>query len=94
MDRALVVCFLAPVVDGIQSPVSSVGHFSAHFLLIHLYLRASCLIFAPTTLLAVNFVILGQIIKRLGPDYSRLPPKKCKHSIVFNPLPVLSDSPL
>ncbi|PPQ80666.1 hypothetical protein CVT25_001628, partial [Psilocybe cyanescens] len=38
--------------------------------------QASCLIFAPTTLLAVNFVILGQIIKRLGPDYSRLPPKK------------------
>ena len=36
-----------------------------------------CTIVAPTPLLAVNFVVLGEIITRLGTQYSRLSPKLC-----------------
>lgn len=79
MDRALVVGLLSPVVDSIQDPVSGNYCFPLHMLNNGLSYRASCLIFAPTTLLAVNFVILGQIIKRLGPAFSRLPPKRCNY---------------
>ncbi|KZT64813.1 RTA1-domain-containing protein [Daedalea quercina L-15889] len=32
-------------------------------------------IIAPTPLVAANFIILGQLIRRLGPSYSRLSPK-------------------
>uniref|UniRef100_A0A8H7XW50 RTA1-domain-containing protein n=1 Tax=Psilocybe cubensis TaxID=181762 RepID=A0A8H7XW50_PSICU len=39
-------------------------------------LQATCLVFAPTPLLAATFVIFGQIIKRLGPSFSRLQPKR------------------
>ncbi|KAH9479751.1 hypothetical protein JR316_0008346 [Psilocybe cubensis] len=42
-------------------------------------LQATCLVFAPTPLLAATFVIFGQIIKRLGPSFSRLQPKRCKY---------------
>ena len=39
------------------------------------YGRTICTIVAPTPLLAVNFALLEDMIKRLGPDYSRLSPK-------------------
>ena len=39
--------------------------------------RITSTIIAPTPLLAVNFVVLGEIIKRLGSQYSRLSPKWC-----------------
>jgi hypothetical protein len=31
----------------------------------------------PTPLAAANFIVLGRIINRLGPVYSRLSPKLC-----------------
>jgi hypothetical protein len=33
---------------------------------------------APTPLVAAYFIILAEIIRRLGPCYSRLRPKMCK----------------
>ncbi|KAF8230781.1 RTA1 like protein [Tricholoma matsutake] len=36
---------------------------------------------APTFIVAANFVILGHIIKRVGPQYSRIPPRM--YTIVF-----------
>lgn len=34
---------------------------------------------APTFIAAANFIILGHIIRRLGPGYSRLAPRSCEH---------------
>jgi hypothetical protein len=42
--------------------------------------REVALIIAPTPLVAANFIILGRIIRRLGPQYSRLTPRRCKLS--------------
>ena len=39
--------------------------------------RIATTIIAPTPLIAANFVILGQIIKRLGQQYSRLSAMWC-----------------
>lgn len=36
-------------------------------------------ILAPTFLAAANFIILGTIINRVGPQYSRMPAKWCKY---------------
>jgi RTA1 like protein len=33
---------------------------------------------APTFIVAANFIILGHIIRRVGPQYSRIPPKMCE----------------
>lgn len=41
--------------------------------------RISTTIIAPTPLVAANFVILGELIRRMGPQYSRLSPMWCKH---------------
>ncbi|KAF8157813.1 RTA1-like protein [Crassisporium funariophilum] len=38
-------------------------------------IQITATIIAPTPLIAANFVILGKIIERLGPAYSRLTPK-------------------
>lgn len=38
-------------------------------------MQITCTIIGPTPLLAANFVILGIMIQRLGPQYSRLSPK-------------------
>ncbi|KAK0451393.1 RTA1-domain-containing protein [Desarmillaria tabescens] len=40
-----------------------------------------CTILAPTPLVAANFVVLGTLIKKLGPVYSRLTPRM--YSIIF-----------
>jgi hypothetical protein len=40
--------------------------------------RATLTILAPTALLAVNFILLGLIIAKLGPCYSRLSPDLCE----------------
>ncbi|KJA14175.1 hypothetical protein HYPSUDRAFT_49380 [Hypholoma sublateritium FD-334 SS-4] len=45
-------------------------------------------IIAPTPLLAANFVILGRIIRRLGPEYSRLRPRL--YTIIFTSSDVIS----
>ncbi|KAF8991638.1 RTA1-like protein [Cyathus striatus] len=44
-------------------------------------IQISTTIIAPTPLVAANFVILGRLITRLGPQYSRLSPKW--YTIVF-----------
>ncbi|PPQ82458.1 hypothetical protein CVT25_007255 [Psilocybe cyanescens] len=44
-------------------------------------MQITCTIIAPTFLLAANFVILGRIIRTLGPDYSRITPKR--YTILF-----------
>ena len=40
--------------------------------------RAVALVVAPTPFVAANFILLGRIIRRLGPQYSRLTPTLCK----------------
>jgi hypothetical protein len=40
--------------------------------------RAVTLIIAPTHLVAANFILLGRFVRRLGPQYSRLTPKRCE----------------
>jgi RTA1 like protein len=46
--------------------------------------RLKTLVVAPTLLLAANFILLGRVINRLGPQYSRLTPKLCEsHTLVF-----------
>ncbi|KAI9508817.1 RTA1 like protein [Russula earlei] len=44
-------------------------------------LQAVTLIMAPTPLVAANFILLGRIIGRLGPQYSRLTPRR--YTIIF-----------
>jgi len=44
-------------------------------------IQTTATIIGPTPLLATNFMILGALIRRLGPQYSRLAPKI--YSIVF-----------
>ncbi|KAJ7732438.1 RTA1 like protein [Mycena metata] len=43
----------------------------------------STTILAPTPLLAASFIIVGRVIQRLGPQYSRLTPKWCTYSQTF-----------
>jgi hypothetical protein len=40
--------------------------------------RAVSLVVAPTPLVAANFTLLGRVIRRLGPQYSRLTTTQCK----------------
>ncbi|KDR69649.1 hypothetical protein GALMADRAFT_230599 [Galerina marginata CBS 339.88] len=51
-------------------------------------IEITCTIVAPTPLLAANFVILGEIIRRLGSTYSRLSPKW--YTIIFCTCDVVS----
>jgi len=44
-------------------------------------LQAVALVIAPTHLVAANFILLGRIIRRLGPQYSRLTPRR--YTIIF-----------
>jgi hypothetical protein len=45
--------------------------------------RAVSLVIAPTPLVAANFILLGRIIRRLGPQYSRLTTTQCKsHELI------------
>jgi uncharacterized ion transporter superfamily protein YfcC len=44
-------------------------------------MEITCTIFGPTPFIAAIFVIFGEIIKRLGPAYSRLTPKW--YTIIF-----------
>ncbi|KAH9977062.1 RTA1-like protein [Lactifluus volemus] len=39
------------------------------------------LVLAPTSLVAANFILLGRIMRRLGPQYSRLTPRR--YTIIF-----------
>jgi hypothetical protein len=83
-------CFLAHVILrywSSQSPYN-VNPFLMQYVLLNLLisyeansspsLRITTTIIAPTPLVAANFIILGKIIRRLGPQYSRLSPKWCK----------------
>ncbi|KAH9478584.1 hypothetical protein JR316_0009041 [Psilocybe cubensis] len=51
-------------------------------------MQITCTIIAPTPLLAANFVILGNVIKRLGPAFSRLTPRR--YTIFFTSSDVIS----
>ncbi|KAF8496742.1 RTA1-like protein [Russula emetica] len=44
-------------------------------------IQAVNLVIAPTPLVAANFILLGRIIRRLGPQYSRLTPRR--YTIIF-----------
>jgi RTA1 like protein len=46
--------------------------------------RVTTLVVAPTLLVAANFILLGRVIRRLGPQYSRLTPKLCESHIQFS----------
>jgi RTA1 like protein len=43
--------------------------------------RILTLVLAPTPLVAANFILLGCVIHRLGPQYSRLTPRRCESHI-------------
>ncbi|KAI0310094.1 RTA1 like protein, partial [Amylostereum chailletii] len=45
-------------------------------------MQISTTIIAPTPLVAANFILLGRIISRLGPRYSRLSARWCEFDIV------------
>ncbi|KAF8461147.1 RTA1-domain-containing protein [Russula ochroleuca] len=47
-----------------------------------------CLVVAPTPLVAANFILLGRIIRRLGPQYSRLTPRR--YIIIFVSCDIIS----
>ena len=51
--------------------------------------RVSTLVMAPTYLIATNFVILGKIIKWLGPQYCRMSQKWCEWLFSRNPSLIL-----
>ncbi|KAI9451626.1 RTA1-like protein [Lactarius psammicola] len=51
-------------------------------------MQAVTLVIAPTPLVAANFVILGRIIRRLGPQYSRLTPRR--YTIIFVSCDIIS----
>jgi len=51
-------------------------------------IEITCTIIAPTPLLAVNFIVFGEIIKRLGVKYSRMAPKW--YTIIFCTCDVVS----
>jgi len=51
------------------------------FIVIPFQIQITCTIIAPTPFIAANFIILGKIVQRLGPAYSRLSPKW--YSILF-----------
>ena len=54
-------------------------HFDCRFLVLHSWVyRIVTLVIAPTPLVAANFILLGRIIRRLGPQYSRLTPRRCE----------------
>lgn len=51
-------------------------------------IQICCTIIAPTPLIAANFVVLGRLVQRLGPAYSRLSPKW--YAIIFCTFDVVS----
>ncbi|KAI0255342.1 RTA1-domain-containing protein [Lactifluus subvellereus] len=51
-------------------------------------IQAVTLVIAPTPLVAVNFILLGRIIRRLGPQYSRLTPRR--YTIIFVSCDIIS----
>jgi len=51
-------------------------------------MQISTTILAPTFLAAANFIILGTIISRVGPEYSRLPARS--YAIIFVSVDILS----
>ncbi|KAI9433908.1 RTA1 like protein-domain-containing protein [Lactarius indigo] len=51
-------------------------------------MQAVTLIIAPTPLVAANFILLGRIIRRLGPQYSRLTPRR--YTIIFVSCDIIS----
>jgi len=51
-------------------------------------IQAVTLVVAPTPLVAANFILLGRIIRRLGPQYSRLTPRR--YTIIFISCDIIS----
>ena len=45
--------------------------------------RAVALVVAPTPLVAAEFILLGRIIRRLGPQYSRLTTTQCESQRIY-----------
>jgi hypothetical protein len=48
--------------------------------------RITSTIIAPTPLIAANFILLGQVITIIGPQFSRLPPRLCEYDRVMRVL--------
>jgi len=61
-------------------PVSEL-RWSPLFSFANVWYRGVTLIIGPTPLVAANFILLGRIIRRLGPQYSRLTPRR--YAIIF-----------
>lgn len=64
--------------------------WSSHnpFLQAPFIIQAVNLVIAPTPLVAANFILLGRIIRRLGPQYSRLTPRR--YTIIFVSCDIIS----
>jgi len=64
--------------------------WSSHnpFLRTPFVIQAVTLVVAPTPLVAANFILLGRIIRRLGPQYSRLTPRR--YAIIFLSCDIIS----
>ena len=60
-----------PVPDAVGHPFSEKDHHS------HLP-RVTTTIICPTFILAANFVIVGRLIRKLGPKYCRMSPRLCE----------------
>jgi hypothetical protein len=61
----------------VPSKCSTCSPFFPNQMKLDTFFRITATILGPTPLLAANFVIIGIIIRRLGPQYSRLSPKWC-----------------
>jgi hypothetical protein len=55
----------------VSDPYGSAGVF------LNIAPRIISLIISPTPLIAANFIILGRLIAKVGPEYSRLNPRLC-----------------
>ncbi len=77
LERSTMVESESLFTDAVYYTVSTVAMESVVPLLIGGH-RAVNLVVAPTPLVAANFILLGRIIRRLGPQYSRLTPRRCK----------------
>lgn len=77
----LLTAFAAGQFEVVGWAARTYSHFNPDKLMPYLIQTVST-INAPTPLVAAYFIILAEIIRRLGPCYSRLKPKMCKSLFV------------
>ncbi|KAJ2914177.1 hypothetical protein MD484_g6241, partial [Candolleomyces efflorescens] len=76
--------FPTVIFSGVLETVGWAGRLWSHYDVSNMtayQIQALCTVLGPTPLLAVNFVIFGRVIERLGTCYSRLTPRY--YTIIF-----------